>query len=488
LRYNRYRNKTFFFEIEPTGSSINFGPTYKNYTFKLNQDWNFDFNVTNYFNISNIPDFVINEADNHQFVYNLHDYIVTSEPENIIFAFDYEFSSMGAYFNFDEETWLLTVNFFPELNLDYHTNNEIQIESNIALGNEINEQVFFINYIPSHKAVIGHVQDHYTNEPIFNSSVNSTTPVGEMMFINDNQTFLGFYAYGSEGDHLYIQKEGYIYSARLVRANDNLDQDLNFTLIPETYNQSTLHDELFDTLFRWSNSGTVRQSDYTEDLMTYSICTTGFEGYNVGNDELTNINFSLSQVAEFTYNYHQPFNGYFEYRNNQTNCIIEEPELGYISIIWNGSMNPDESIVEYLYWGNKIYGATIKLGGNNQSILTQKVIQAISTPNLQSNLTNSVFFGNGIAELSYEDFKWGERLYMRRTKNLAPDTDYALAEIEFQDIKLTTAKYSNGKQEISTKIIGKAKSKEELKIKFNPYKENFSFSKITKDKIRLLFI
>jgi len=374
LRYPFYRNKNFFFEIEPTGSSINFGSTYTNYTFRLNQDWNFDFNVTNYFNISNIPDYTINEADNHQFVYNLNDYIVTSEPENVNFNFDYEFSDIDAYFNFDEETWILTVNFLPELNLDYHINNEIQIESNISLGQKYDEQVFFVNYIPSHKAVVGHVIDHYTREPIYNSTINSYTSLSDLLFIDDYQTFLGFYEYGSDGDSLSIEKENYITSERFVRT-PNVDQNLNFTLIPEIYNQSTLHNDLFHQLFRWDNSGTVRQSEYNEDIMTYSICTAGFEGYNVGNNELANINFSLSQVAEFTDNYHQPFNGYFEYRDDQTDCLAINGQMGYVLVLWNASLEANESTIEYLYWGNRIWGATVSLGTNEQSIMTQKPYQ-----------------------------------------------------------------------------------------------------------------
>jgi len=493
--YNPYKNKTFHFEITPTGSSINFGDFYENHTFKLNQDKNFNFNVTNYFNVSNIPDYVINEADNHQMIFDLNDYIVTSEPENINFAFDYEFSSIDAYFNFDEETWILTVDFMPEMNLDYHINNQIQIESFFTLGQEVNEQVFFVNYIPSHKAMMGHIQDHYTREPIYNSSINSTTHVGELMFSDNHETFLGFYFYGSDGDPIYIQKQGYLFSERFIRT-PNVEQNLSFTLIPELINGSTLHNDLFTQLFRWENSGTVRQAEYSEDLNTYSICTAGFDGYNISNIELSRVNFSLSQVAEFTNNFHKPFEGYIEYINNQADCLIGEPEMGYISIIWNGSMGPNESVIEYLYWSNKIYGAIIRLGGNSQSMITQKVIQAISTPNIQYDLPDSVFSPNGANETSIDDINFGRRLYMRRPRNLAPDVDYELTDREsrYHDVKLTTANYNGGTSKIETKVIDHAKNKQELKntylTKPKKAKKTLSgriLSKKVIDKILMLF-
>ncbi len=464
IRYQLYRNKTFFFEIEGTGNSIDFGSIYTNDTFKLNQDWNFDFNVTNYFNVSNIPDYTINEADNHQFIYDLNDYIITSEPENVNFTFDYDFSDIDAYFNFDEETWLLTVNFFPELDLSYHVNNEIQIESTITLDDETNEQVFFVDYIPEHKAVIGHVQDHYTREPIYNSTINSYTSIADLMFINNYQTFLGFYVYGSDGDSLSIEKDNYITSERFVRTA-NVDQDLNFTLIPEIFNQSTLHDDLFTQLFRWDDDATVRESEYPEDLMTYSICTVGFDGYNVSETELSRTNFSLNQIAEFTNNYHQPFQGYINFIDNQTDCLALQGQMGYALVLWNASLESDESTIEYLYWGNKIHGVTVEFGGNTQSIITQKLVQAISTPNLQNNLTESVFSGMGLDELSPLDVDWGRRLYMRRSNNFAPDTDedFSAPTRTNYEIKLTTAKYNGEKPEIETKIIGYAKNKEELK-------------------------
>ncbi len=463
IYYSLYRNKTFHFEIISTGISIGFGNIHENYSLKLNQDYEFNFTVINDLYVYPFPSYYINEFNSSKIIIDFDDYVITSGGfDELIIMFDIEFSDIDAYFNYDNETHEMEVNFFPEINLDYHINNEIQIELIIESDNEIYEQVFYYTYIPDCRAMIGHIKDHYTNELIYNSQLNSSTYVGELMFENNNSVFLGFYVYGNDNDPIYITKDNYIPSERSMIILGG-DQTINFTLIPELFNGSTLHNDLFDQLFRWDNSGTVRQSEYYGDLNTYSICTAGFNGYNVSNDELEKVNVSLNNIAQFTANYHRPFEGYLEYRNTQEDCLAIQNQMYYILVLWNGSMDPDESIIEYLYWGNRIYGATIKFGGNEQSIITQKIIQSISTPNTQTELNNSIFSNAGIEELSQLDYNWGKRLYMRRAKNMAPDTDWELFDREDYAIKLTTATYSGTESHIETKIIGYAKDEEDLK-------------------------
>ncbi len=460
IHYVMYRPKRFYFEIISAGSSVSFGNLYENYTFSLNKDYNFDFNVTNDFYVYPFPNYYVNEYNSSKIIIDFDDYIISSGGfDELDIIFDIEFSDIDAYFNYDNETHEMEVNFLPEINLSYHINNEIQIELTIEKNQEIYEQVFFYSYVPACRVMIGQIKDHYTDETISNSQINSTTHVGELMFTDNNEIFLGVYEYGSDGDPIYITKNDYITSERYMRLIGG-DQIVNFTLIPELVNGGTLHDDLFDQVFRWYNSATMRESEYPEDIITYSICTAGFNGYVVEEEELEKTNFSLNQVAAFTNNYHKPFEGYFEYRNNQVDCIVDELEMGYISIIWDGNLASNESTIEYLHWGNRMYGAIISLGGNSQSIITQKIIQVISTPNIQYNLTDSVFSPMGADVISLDDLNWGRRLYMRRAKNMAPDTDWDLYSGETDNkMKITTAKYSNGKVKINTKSAKKVPKK-----------------------------
>ncbi len=390
-------------------------------------------NVNDAPTIGNIPNFVIDETDENNKTLNLNS-IINDEESNLNdmeIELDYSFSTIDADFEYDYPN--IEANFIPELNLDYHTNNNLVFTITITDGeNQITSNGATWGYDPFLKALKGNIINHYTtNDVIGNNAITTPNTYPGTNTLTSNSEFIGFY--NDEYAQVNIENPSYYESNRYIQLDNDLERD--FTIIPIQINTSSGYDNIeagFNEAFRTGGSngqffmGTTK---YLEAPIIF-ICTDSTEsGYVPTTDDLQKVNVSLNYFNEFTNGLINPYiNTNVIISDDYTACFNAITTPGYLMFYWHNSggagangrtQNGHTLIRSFAY---VMTSPTL-----SQAIYNQELTQAIGPAGDQLNVSPSTFCDNGCLipnEPVELDFKWMQRNYDRTPGNMENDIDY----------------------------------------------------------------
>jgi hypothetical protein len=368
----------------------------------------------------NIPDISIDDFGDGVALYNLHAVVFDSDTdfEDLSIDVNCDFSSVEGICSFDQGTGLFSVDFFPELNLEYHTNNVVTISLDVSDGSQSASTSFDWVYNPSLTALHGKIYDLYYNNSVSDNLFNGNF---ENIYTNeDNNEFIAFFD-DSEDASVEISNSDYYLSQRHFSFNE--DTFLNMTIAPiQDESGEDLVEEQFDCSFRWAGPGMMR---YLAEPIMFLCLNETYYDYEPTQENIDDQVTAAASVSEFT-------NGFIDLVPGETilqgedcagavqeydNLIMVRwdpgmPFLGSNAVIFNGYVITD-SILEY----KAGYPAL------DIPVYYQETLQGLG-PRQDCNIINSIFNDPGAPDYPvWTDFKFGQRLYAREPGNVEYDTD-----------------------------------------------------------------
>ncbi len=389
-------------------------------------------NVNDAPTIGNIPNFVIDETDGNFKSFNLNS-IINDEESNLndlTIELDSSFSEIDADFTYDYPN--IEANYIPELNLDYHTNNNLVFTITVTDGeNQITSNAVTWGYDPFLKALKGNIINHYTTNDVIGNAITTPNTYPGTNTIISNSEFIGFYQ--DEYAQVNIENSLYYESNRYIQLDNDLEK--NFTIIPIQINASSGYDNIeagFNQAFRTIGlqggeyfQGTTK---YTSDDLIIFICTNNAWGYTPNVADIAKINTSLTYYDSFTNGLLRPYDNVdIMISDDLEECTIAMAGPGYITINWDPDIGGSGSNGRTLN-GHTIIDSrvTILNGGPGPAVYNQELTQAIGPGLDQSNVSPSTFCqGCPVPSIPTNlDHLWMQRNYDRTTGNTENDIDY----------------------------------------------------------------
>jgi hypothetical protein len=368
----------------------------------------------------NVPDIEVDDSGDGVALYNLHAVIfdTNTDFEDLNIDVDCEFSSIDGVCSFDQSTGMLSVDFFPELNLEYHTNNVVTISLDVSDGFQTASISFDWVYNPSLTALHGKIYDLYYNNSVSDNLFNGNF---ENIYTDeDNGEFIAFFD-DSEDASVEISNTDYYLSQRHFSFNE--DTFLNMTIAPiQDESGEDLVEEQFDCSFRWLGFGTYR---YLAEPIMFLCLNETYYDYEPTQENIDDQVTAAASVSEFT-------NGFIDLVPGETilqgdNCsgAVDEYD-NIIMVTWEPDMpSIGSNAVDFVGYVITDSALAYKAGYEflDMSTYYQETLQGLG-PRQDCNIINSIFNDPGTPDYPvWTDFKFGQRLYTREPGNVEHDTD-----------------------------------------------------------------
>ena len=389
------------------------------------------FSDQDYLILQSFEDLTTNEADNNMITIDLNEYITTSTPlEDLTIDITAEFSAIDGEVTIDEN-FMLTADFFPQLNYAYHVYNELTLTIFVSDGITNLEETALWIYQPEHKGLHGFVTEMYSGNIVTGTNVVSDTNIGNILTNADSSQFIAFYAAADTSANVYLFKEGYYESHRYIGGcvhELNGDTEFGFTFVPIIYDpelQDDRHELAFSTTFRGYNK-TIRY--YTPP--TIVICDAPYhDNYNPSAAEVQLAIDAVNWLDEFTDGFYVPNQGEnLLIVNNVDDCAYYYTHVNTLTIYWQPS-HPGaggNGLVPYANYTIMFSHVIIKDDTTNFPTYLQEVFQAMG-PNVDNEyFFYSIFCDYGCIkpwEPTDIDLMWGHRQHSRMPKNHLHDID-----------------------------------------------------------------
>ena len=459
-----YYNRTFFFDVEPTVGSMDFIAVTFNRSFKLDQDHEFGFVVSDGSPVVNLPEFSINELNDSLIVLDLEDFIVADDFDDLIISLDdVSWSAVdGSIDIVDDE---LIVDFFPLLDLVFHQDNVLSFTVVVDDGDTVVSQDLVWDYSVDHRALKGSLVRMYDSIPIVDYDLFVDNDVGNV-FIDDEE-FVAFFDYSVDA-LINVTADDYYLSAREIRLTEfDGDVDLDFTVAPVQIDPDLNDDRYelaFDETFR-SYSATIR---YYEPP-TVVICDYPYyENYNPSAVEVQMAVDAVNWLDEFTDDFYVPVQGEnLLIVNTLSDCEYYYSHEGVMSIYWDPTLpfaggNTVTPNADYTIHHSRVL---IKNAGVTIATYLQEVFQAMG-PTVDNNYFNSSIFCEDCT-IPYEptsvDLEFGHRQHSRQTRNQFNDIDYYFVFTSdnvftgrnvYYEVREASDVSINGEKMIASRLLG----------------------------------
>ncbi len=486
LRYWHMFQRRLFFDISPgLGCSYDFIP----YTYNETLDFRYnpielEFVVSDGVPVVNLPELSVNELDDSLIVLDLEDFIVdydTVFDDLVINLEDVSWSSVdGDIFIVDDE---LIVNFFPELDLVYHQDNELSFTVVVDDGDNVVSQDLVWDYSADYRALKGTLVRMYNSTPLSDYDLFIDNDVDNVLV--DGEEFIAFFDYSVDA-LINVTSTDYYLSAREIRLTEfDDDVDLEFTVAPVQIDpelNDDRHELAFDETFR-GFGGTLRY--YSPPLIV--ICDYPYyENYNPSAAEVQLAVDAVNWLDEFTDDFYVPVQGEnLLIVNTFADCDYYYTHVNTLMIYWDPSIPfaGANGVIPYANYTMMFSHTIIRDSNVPFPVYLQEVFQAMG-PTVDNNYFSPSVFCEDCA-MPYEptiiDLEWGHRHHSRQPRNQFNDIDYyfvdgfehVLGRKVYYEIREFEDVLYNGEKRIASKLLGYLKKGQDMKdsrdlIKFVP--------------------
>jgi len=473
-RWTLYRYRTFFFDITPTESSIDFIPITLNNTFKLDQNVYLDFVVSDGTPIINIPTISINELDNHFIVLDLEDYIIDYDDDFDDLTIELnDVSWSGVDGSISLQNGELVVDFFPDFDLIYHQDNELSFTISVDDGEHFVEQNLVWDYHADYRALKGTVIRMYNETPITDYDLFIENDIN--MVWQDENEFIAFFPEFSNA-LINITADDYYLSAREIRLTElEGDVELDFTIAPVQFDvqlQDDRHELAFDTTFRWG-PGTGRYYNPP----TIVICDAPYyENYNPTQAEINKALTVVGFLEEFTDGFYVPVQGEnLLIVTNVDECAYWYTHVNTLSILWDPTLL-GAGVNGLVPYANYTIMASHAIINNNMNlnIYVQEILQATGSNTDNGYFNPSAFCDTTCAipsEPTLIDYTWGQRQHSRQPKNHQNDIDDIfinpfgeefVGKNVYYEIREFSDVFIGGEKRMGSRLLGYLKQGQEI--------------------------
>ena len=390
------------------------------------------FSDEDYLILQTLENMTTNEADSNMITIDLNEYITTSTPlEDLTIDVTATFSAIDCEVTIDEY-FMLTADFFPQLDYAYHVYNELILTLTVSDGTTSLEETAVWIYQPEYKGLHGYITELYSNEIVYGSNVFSDTNIGNILTNADSSEFIAFYAIADTSANVYIFKDGYYESHRYIGGcvhELNGDTEFGFTFVPIIYDpelNDDRHELAFTTTFRLYGE-TIR---YYEPP-TIVICDYPYyDNYNPSAAEVQLAVDAVNWLDEFTDDFYVPVLGdSYIIVNTFADCDYYYSHEGVMSIYWKPTLpfsgsNSITPNADYTIHDSRV---KIKNAAVNLNIYIQEVFQAMG-PTIDNGYFNPSSFCDTTCAIPYEptivDLEFGHRQHSRMPRNQYHDIDW----------------------------------------------------------------
>jgi hypothetical protein len=368
----------------------------------------------------NIPNIEVDDFGDGVALYNLHAVVFDSDTdfEDLSIDVNCDFSSAEGICSFDQGNGLFSVDFFPELNLEYHTNNVVTISLNVSDGFQSASTNFDWVYNPSLTALHGKIYDLYYNNSVSDNLFNGNF---ENIYTDeDNSEFIAFFD-DSEDASVEISNSDYYLSQRHFSLNE--DTFLNMTVAPiQDESGEDLVEEQFDCSFRWAGPGMMR---YLAEPIMFLCLNETYYDYEPTQENIDDQVTAAASVSEFTNGFIDFDGGNNVFQGNNCSGAYDDFD-NVIMVYWDPDMGSiGGNAIDFVGYVITDSFLSYKAGYEflDMSTYYQETLQGLG-PRQDCNIINSVFNDPGAPVYPvWTDFKFGQRLYTREPGNVEHDTD-----------------------------------------------------------------